>query len=59
MLLAILILLILNIAITSACLVMAISSAGWSFRTNQQLTGIQTQYERVVLAEVGPEEMTN
>ena len=59
MLLAILILLILNIALTSACLVMAISSAGWSFRTNQQLTGIQRTYNQVVLAEIEPEEMTN
>ena len=59
MLLAILILLILNIALTSACLVMAISSAGWSFRTNQQISGIQRTYDQVVLAEIEPEEMTN
>ena len=59
MLLAILILLILNIALTSACLVMAISSAGWSFRTNQQITGIQRTYDQVVLAEIEPEELTN
>ena len=59
MILAILIILILNVALTAACLVMAISSAGWSFRTNQQLTGIQRTYDQVVLAEIEPEELTN